>query len=175
MYAKTGVPIIAVIAPTGSSSGDSAVLATRSAKSMSIAPRAMEAGIMSLWSDPRAILHACGTTSPTNPMIPTKATHTAVRTEATIIIHLLNLRTLSPSCFACSSPMEKRLNSLAQTIAASAIPIAGMKTSHAFSQVIWENDPYSHHMESVRLPLSSVRNTVCTEENANPTITPARM
>lgn len=136
MYAKTGVPIMAVMAPTGSSSGDMTVLAIRSENSMSIAPRAMDAGMMRRWSLPRAMRHAWGTTSPTNPMIPTNATHIAVRTEAMIIMDLLNILTLSPSWLACSSPMEKRLNSLAQTIATRDIPMAGRNTRKAFSQVI---------------------------------------
>ena len=94
------------MAPTGSSAGDITVLATRSANSISIAPMTTEAGIIRRWSLPSAILQACGTTSPTNPIIPTKATQSEVRTDATTMVTLLNLFTLSPSWAAWSSPIE---------------------------------------------------------------------
>jgi len=141
MYANTGVPISAVIAPTGSSAGDSTVLATRSANSISIAPMTMDAGIIRRWSLPSAMRHACGTTRPTNPMIPQNATQSDVSTDATIIVILLNLFTLSPSWAAWSSPMEYRLNSLAHTIAITDIPTTGMNTIQAFSHVTLAKDP----------------------------------
>ena len=74
--------------------------------SISIAPMTTEAGIIRRWSLPSAILQACRTTSPTNPIIPTKATQSEVRTDATTMVTLLNLFTLSPSWAAWSSPIE---------------------------------------------------------------------
>ena len=67
------------------------------------------------------------------------------------------------------------MNSLAQTIEAIDIPTTGMNTIHAFSQVMFAKLPYSHHITSVRLSFPMDMNTVCTDENANPTIVPARM
>lgn len=90
MYANTGVPISAVTAPTGISSGAITTLATRSANSIRQAPRTIDAGIMRRWSPPISMRHACGITSPTNPMTPTNATQTEVSMEATTMVSALN-------------------------------------------------------------------------------------
>ncbi len=63
-------------------------------------PNRNDAGRTILWSLPRSILHRCGMTSPTNPMMPQNATHTDVSTDASISIQRLNLLTLRPISLA---------------------------------------------------------------------------
>ena len=60
----------AVIAPTGISDGAIAVLAMVSANTKNEEPTKKEAGITILLSTPRIILHICGTSKPTKPIIP---------------------------------------------------------------------------------------------------------
>ena len=170
-----GVPRRAVTAPTGSSSGEITTLAMMSENSIRHAPSTMDAGMIRRWSPPSIMRQAWGTMRPTNPMTPTNATHTEVRTEAITIIMALNLRTFIPSWRAWSSPDMNRLNSLAHSIDIRAIPRAGTSTRNAFSQDMLPKLPYSHHMTLVTVSLFSERNTVCRDENANPTMTPERM
>lgn len=113
--------------------------------------------------------------SPTKPMIPQNATQSAVITDARTSIRRLKRLTFRPSCFACSSPIMNRLYSLAHSMATIERIITGTKTSQAFSQVTFANEPYSHHMVFWMLSRLSVRNIVWTDENAKPTMVPARM
>ena len=91
------------------------------------------------------------------------------------IMMALNLRTFIPRSLAWSSPDMNRLYSRAQSMDISDMPMAGTSTRNAFSQEMFPKEPYSHNMTLVMLSLFNDRNTVCRDENANPTMAPDRM
>ena len=69
---NNGQPMNAVITPTGRNVGAIMTLDTRSATINNTAPKAADAGIRYLLSDPKKILTICGATSPIKPIIPVK-------------------------------------------------------------------------------------------------------
>lgn len=93
MSTKNGIPMRVVTAPTGMVTPHTLMISlmSRSAAASSRPPMIIDAGNSSLWSPPSIILARCGTMSPTNPMIPTNATHIAVRNEARSMARTLNL------------------------------------------------------------------------------------
>lgn len=93
MNTKNGMPISVVIAPIGIEMSAMFIssLIRRSAADSSSAPMTMDAGKSRRWSPPSSILARCGTISPTNPMMPTNDTQTAVRRDATSMETSLNL------------------------------------------------------------------------------------
>ncbi len=93
MNTKNGIPIRVVMAPIGivRSATFISSLIRRSAADSSSAPMTMDAGKSRRWSPPSTILARCGTISPTNPMMPTKETQTAVKRDATSMETSLNL------------------------------------------------------------------------------------
>ena len=104
-----GAPIIAVIAPTGKANPSRTVLANKSQISNIIAPSSEEVGKRNLWSLPISFLHTWGITKPIKPMMPTKETTTAVRSDANKREMNLNIFRLIPKVAAVSSPNSKAL------------------------------------------------------------------
>ncbi len=104
-----------MMAPIGSSTGRRAMRATMSANSRTLAPTIMEAGMRSRWSPPTSMRAECGTISPRKPIMPQKATDTAVRTETISIEMVLKPLTFSPRWRACSSPSRITFSSRANS------------------------------------------------------------
>src|SRR6185295_9456578 len=76
--AKSGTPTRAVMTPTGSSSGRTTVRATTSDSTRNDPPTTKTRGRSERCSGRETVRTACGTTSPTNPMMPQVATLAAV-------------------------------------------------------------------------------------------------
>ena len=79
---KKGPPSIAVMTPTGISTGAMRVRLTESHKMRKLAPKNMEHGINKRKSGPTTRRTICGTINPTNPMGPLMATTVPVIREA---------------------------------------------------------------------------------------------
>ncbi len=94
----------AVTIPTGSMRGEAIVLATVSAASSSIEPISIDDGIKKRWSEPIVKRAMWGARSPINPIVPTKATGTAVRSEAMARDVSLRIFVFTPRLLATSSP-----------------------------------------------------------------------
>ncbi len=109
--------------PTGSSSPGRSVRARRSAQTVRIAPHKAATGTRGRCGGPIRPRAVCGTTSPTNPMMPDTATATAVRSAASASVPALNRSTSTPTERAVSSPKEKA-SSPAPRTAKRTIPIS---------------------------------------------------
>src|SRR6266498_6099342 len=107
-HANSGAPSAAVTAPIGSSAGANEVRANASAATSNAAPESAETGSRTRWSLPAAARAACGTSSPTKPITPAKATAAPVKSEAARKTRRLDLSVSTPSAAAFSSPTAKR-------------------------------------------------------------------
>lgn len=113
MTTNATAPTSDVTTPMESSIGLSSVRAIRSASSRKIAPANIEVGSSRLWFGPAIIRAACGTTSPTNPMLPLTDTHTPISTDTVTSTASFTRRTFTPTCRALSSPMANAFSSRA--------------------------------------------------------------
>ncbi len=102
---------MAVTIPTGRITGAIIVLATMSQMSKKAPPKRPAAGIKNLLSPPIIMRHMCGTTRPTNPMVPVKHTMPAVNNDEVINMNIRVRSTLTPRLFARSSPTPITLRS----------------------------------------------------------------
>lgn len=110
---KNGTPIIAVIIPTGISSGEIIVLAIISDDSSMMPPISPEAGMRYLLSTPTRLRAMCGATSPTNPMTPLNAMHIDDIRVTVIRETAFRRLTSTPRVAATSSPALRALKSQA--------------------------------------------------------------
>lgn len=143
-----GVPRNAVITPTLISAGDNRIRANVSANSMNSPPLSALSTITALWSAPTVSLTACGTMSPTNAMIPEKATDTAVSMDARVIMANRRCLTLTPSDSASSSPISNRLRSLLANIAMMIPSMATGADSASCDHLLVSNPPASQKIIS---------------------------
>jgi len=101
---KKGAPKAAVTTPTGSSDGAKTSRAMRSEISRNNPPARAECRKSRRWSGPIISLTACGTISPTNPIIPATETEKEASQVARIRKTLRTVLTGQPSDRAVSSP-----------------------------------------------------------------------
>ncbi len=111
IYRNNGLPIMAVITPTGSPVAP-ITLPTQSQTIRNAPPNAADAGRRYLLSEPMKSLTIWGATNPTNPMTPVKLTTTAVMNETMIKHTILTLKGSVPIVSAGLSPTDRRLRSL---------------------------------------------------------------
>ena len=109
-HRNSGPPMNAVITPTCMTAFSMRTLPTTSAIVRSAAPKAAEAGIRNLLSEPMTRRETCGPTRPTNPMRPVKLTTPAARNETTRRQRSLSWLASTPIERELSSPVERTLS-----------------------------------------------------------------
>ena len=83
---KTGAPIKAVTTPIGIGSSGDTMRVIMSDRVIKAAPPTALNGSSTRLSGVETILIMCGTTSPTNPIVPQTATHAAVATDDAVVV-----------------------------------------------------------------------------------------
>ena len=140
----------AVITPTFNIVGAMIVLPMRSHATSNAAPVAIDAGIRYLLSDPMIILHMCGHTSPTNPMIPVKLTMDAATRETIRRHSSLRWSAFTPSDLALSSPAERTLILCARELSMTDPDRTNISITVSDSQLVLSNDPTCHDYTAAR-------------------------
>ena len=109
---KNGPPANAVMMPTGSSDGETNVLANVSAIIKNAPPTNAAAGMSRRWSAPKIRRTACGTTIPMKPIMPLTETTAPVINADTRKMYFLVRSVSIPSDRADSSPNAMMFNTL---------------------------------------------------------------
>ena len=101
---KNGPPTILVTIPIGSSAGETIVLDIISAPSKMLPPKKILPKITFRLSGPKISLHRWGTTNPTNPIKPVRATQVPTIMQTKTTINTFICSTFTPNNIASDSP-----------------------------------------------------------------------
>src|SRR5437660_11104021 len=172
---KNGAPQKAVMTPTDSSAGATALRASVSAASRNAPPASAAVGTRKRLSWPTRLRNTCGTISPTKPIGPVKATTVPVSNAAATNTRRLSRSASTPSWLAASSPRASRFSSRALLRMSHTPPAASAAKRASEAAGIGGRLPSRQwNTPPSRFKATTEMITVIAAEKKIPTMTPAR-